>query len=69
VSSPRQKDNLASQVAATEQFFPVNQESLSPRQEMVEELVTIVHTFSGCLDGLRRHEKTLKDELSGEVTK
>ncbi|MEO6084951.1 MAG: MerR family transcriptional regulator [Umezawaea sp.] len=67
VSSPRQKDNLASQVAAMEQFFLANQESLSPRQEMVVDLVTIVHTFSGCFDGLRRYETTLEDELSGEV--
>jgi putative resolvase len=40
-----------------------NQESLSPQQEMVEDLLAIVHTFSCPLYGLRRYEKTLKDEL------
>ncbi|MBQ0893662.1 IS607 family transposase [Micromonospora purpureochromogenes] len=42
-----------------------NQESLSPRQELVEDLLAIVRTFSCRVDGLRRYEKTLRDELSG----
>lgn len=42
-----------------------NAESLSPRQELVEDLLAIVHTFSCRLYGLRRYEKTLKDELRG----
>lgn len=42
-----------------------NAESLSPQQELVEDLLAIVHTFSCRLYGLRRYEKTLKDELSG----
>lgn len=42
-----------------------NQESLSPQQEMVQDLLSIVHTFSCRLYGLRRYEKTLKDELAG----
>ncbi len=50
------------------EILVVNQESLSPQQEMVEDLLTIVHTFSSRLSGLRRYEKTLKDELSGEMT-
>ncbi|MGW9193056.1 IS607 family transposase [Micromonospora chersina] len=37
-----------------------NQESLSPQQEMVEDLLAVVHTFSCRLDGLRRYEKELK---------
>jgi predicted site-specific integrase-resolvase len=32
----------------------VNQESLSPQQEMVEDLMTIVHTFSCRLYGMRK---------------
>ncbi len=43
-----------------------NQESLSPQQELVEDLLAIIHTFSCRLYGLRRYEKTLKDELTGE---
>ncbi|HEX2417418.1 MAG TPA: IS607 family transposase, partial [Micromonosporaceae bacterium] len=42
-----------------------NAESLSPRQELVEDLLAIVHTFSGRLYGLRRYEETLKDESGG----
>lgn len=42
-----------------------NQESLSPREEMVRDLLAIMHTFSCRLDGLRGYEKTLKDELGG----
>lgn len=42
-----------------------NVESLSPQREMVEDLLAIVHTFSGRLSGLRRYEKTLKNELGG----
>ncbi|MFF8844344.1 IS607 family transposase [Streptomyces sp. NPDC015127] len=42
-----------------------NAESLSPQQELVDDLLAIVHTFSCRLYGLRRYEKTLKDELGG----
>ncbi|WP_019057382.1 IS607 family transposase [Streptomyces prunicolor] len=42
-----------------------NAESLSPQQELVEDLLTIVHTFSCRLHGLRQYEKPLKDELAG----
>jgi putative resolvase len=41
-----------------------NQVSLSPQQELVEDLLAIVHTFSCRLYGLRRYEKTLKNELT-----
>lgn len=41
-----------------------NQEFLSPQEEMVQDLLSIVHTFSCRLYGLRRYEKVLKDELS-----
>lgn len=42
-----------------------NQESLSPQEEMVQDVLAIVRTFSCRLYGLRRYEKTLKDELAG----
>ena len=41
----------------------INQESLSPQQEMVEDLLAIVHTFSCRLYGLRKYKKTLKKAL------
>ncbi len=39
----------------------VNQESLSPQQEMVEDLMAIVHTFSCRLYGLRKYKKQIKE--------
>lgn len=43
-----------------------SQVSLSPQQELVEDLLAIVHAFSCRLYGLRRYEKTLKNELAGQ---
>lgn len=42
-----------------------NAESLSPQQELVEDLLAIVDTFSCRLPGLHRYEQKLKAELSG----
>jgi predicted site-specific integrase-resolvase len=42
----------------------VNQESLSPQQEMVEDLMAIIHTFSCRLYGLRKYKKVLKQALA-----
>lgn len=42
-----------------------NIESLSPEQELVEDLLTVVRTFSLRLHSLRPYERTLKDELTG----
>jgi len=44
----------------------VNQESLSPQQEMVEDLMAIIHTFSCRLYGLRKYEKTIKQAIIDE---
>lgn len=41
-----------------------NQESLSPEQEMVQDLLAIVHTFSCRLYGLRRYEKQIRTEFT-----
>lgn len=40
----------------------VNQESLSPQQEMVEDLLSIVHTFSCRLHGMRKYKKQIKED-------
>ncbi len=40
----------------------VNQESLSPQQEMVEDLMAIVHTFSCRLYGMRKYKNQIKDD-------
>jgi len=44
----------------------VNQESLSPQQEMVEDLMAIIHTFSCRLYGLRKYKKDLKKAITDE---
>ena len=41
----------------------VNQESLSPQQEMVEDLMAIVHTFSCRLYGLRKYKTQIKTDF------
>lgn len=39
----------------------INQEQLSPQQEMVEDLMAIVHCFSSRLYGLRSYKKQIKE--------
>ncbi len=41
----------------------VNQESLSPQQEMVEDLMAIVHTFSCRLYGMRKYKSEIKNDF------
>lgn len=40
-----------------------NNESLSPQQEMVEDLMAIIHCFSCRLYGLRNYAKVIKDNV------
>lgn len=47
----------------------LNQEHLSPEQEMVEDLMTIVHCFSSRLYGLRNYRKKLGEALRRDVTR
>jgi predicted site-specific integrase-resolvase len=49
------------------QIVVANQQSLSPHRELVEDLLAIVHAFCGRLDGLRRYDKQIKDELAPEA--
>ncbi|CAK0770263.1 putative resolvase [Gammaproteobacteria bacterium] len=44
----------------------INQESLSPQQEMIEDLLAIVHTFSCRLYGLKKYKKVLKESLKNQ---
>ena len=41
----------------------LNHEQLSPEQEMVQDLMTIVHCFSSRLYGLRNYRKSLQEAL------
>lgn len=45
----------------------LNQERLSPEQEMVQDLMTIVHCFSSRLYGLRNYRKKLNEALKQDV--
>lgn len=45
------------------ELLVLNQERLSPEQEMVQDLMTIVHCFSSRLYGLRNYRKKLSEVL------
>jgi predicted site-specific integrase-resolvase len=45
------------------ELLVINSEKLSPEQEMVQDLMTVVHCFSSRLYGLRNYKKALKDAL------
>ena len=45
----------------------LNQERLSPEQEMVQDLMTIVHCFSSRLYGLRNYRKKLNEALKRDA--
>jgi predicted site-specific integrase-resolvase len=40
----------------------LNQDSLSPERELVEDILAIVHIFSGRLDGLRKYKSAIKKD-------
>ena len=42
------------------EILVLNQETFSPEQEMVQDLMTIIHCFSSRLYGLRNYRKSLK---------
>ena len=44
----------------------LNSERLSPEQEMVQDMMTIVHCFSSRLYGLRNYRKQLKEALDAD---
>lgn len=46
------------------ELLVLNQERLSPEQEMVQDLMTIVHCFSSRLYGLRNYKKKLDEALN-----
>ena len=48
------------------QFVVLNTESLSPEQEMVQDLMTITHCFSVRLSGLRNYRKAVAKALKDD---
>ena len=49
------------------QLVVLNTESLSPEQEMVQDLMTITHCFSARLDGLRNYRKAMEKALKDDT--
>jgi putative resolvase len=45
----------------------LNNESLSPEQEMVQDLMTITHCFSSRLYGLRRYKKKISEAIADDI--
>jgi predicted site-specific integrase-resolvase len=44
----------------------LNTETLSPEQELVQDLMTIIHCFSSRLYGLRHYRKALKKAIQDD---
>jgi predicted site-specific integrase-resolvase len=51
------------------ELLVLNNEQLSPEQEMIQDLLTIAHCFSERLYGLRNYRKKLKEALAEDVAK
>ena len=51
------------------EIIVANQESLSPQQELVEDLMAIIHCFSCRLYGLRNYSQEIKDNLKKAIDK
>jgi putative resolvase len=49
------------------ELLVLNQERLSPEQEMVQDLMTITHCFSSRLYGLRNYRRQLRAALENEM--
>jgi predicted site-specific integrase-resolvase len=45
------------------EFLIVNNDSMSPEEEMVQDLISIIHVFSCRIYGLRKYKQDIKDEL------
>jgi len=50
------------------EILVLNQEHLSPEQELVQDLLTITHVFSARLYGLRNYRKKLREALNADVS-
>jgi putative resolvase len=51
------------------EIIVANQESLSPQQELVEDLMSIIHCFSCRLYGLRNYSKEIKENRKKAINK
>ena len=53
------------------ELIVVNNESLSPQEEMIQDLISIIHVFSCKIYGLRKYKKKIEedDEICSEDIK
>ncbi len=69
-SNQNQKDDLKNQYEWFDNFLKskgseiivVNNENLSPQQELVGDLISIIHIFSCRIYGLRKYKKKIKND-------
>lgn len=47
-------------------FIIVNNESLSPQEELVQDIISILHVFSCRIYGLRKYKKKIKEDMKVE---
>ena len=47
-------------------FIIVNNESLSPQEELVQDIISILHVFSCRIYGLRKYKKKIKEDIEVE---
>ena len=53
------------------ELIVVNNESLSPQEETIQDLISIIHVFSCKIYGLRKYKKKIEEDetICSEVTK